>query len=96
MFSKPNKLITQDFIVLYRLNNNNLSRLGFALAKKKIKRACDRNRIKRLLRETFRIRKLPTIDIIFLARNNVASHNNKKIILKLNMIWDKLENYQAS
>ena len=52
-------------------NGRNYSRLGIAVARKKIRAASDRNRIKRVIREAFRLSKqeLPVgIDLIVLPR----------------------------
>ena len=53
VFSQSKKLSTQEFIILYCNNTIGHARLGLAIAKKNIPKAHDRNRLKRLLRETF-------------------------------------------
>jgi ribonuclease P protein component len=90
VFSQATKIVTPDFIVLYRDNVVGHARLGLALSKKAIAKAHDRNRVKRLLRETFRTRFLPAIDIVILARRGVANVENPKIVSKLGTLWDKL------
>lgn len=90
VFDKAKKLVTSEFIILYRKNTLGYARLGLALSKKMIPKAHDRNRLKRLLRETFRTAQLPAIDVICLARNGVARVENKTIIAKLGTTWDKL------
>ncbi len=90
MFNQAKKLVTSDFIVLYRENSIGHARLGLALSKKTIAKAHDRNRLKRLLRESFRTHILPNVDIVVLARNGVANVQNKIIITKLSKTWDKL------
>ena len=90
VFSQATKVVTPEFIVLYRKNSVGNARLGLALSKKTIAKAHDRNRIKRLLRETFRIRQLPAVDIIILTRRGVANVDNPMINIKLGSIWDKL------
>lgn len=62
------------FLLLARPNSAALSRLGLVVAKKNLRRSVDRNRIKRVARNTFRIS--PAIqqlklDIIFLTRRGV-------------------------
>lgn len=90
VFNQAKKVVTPDFIVLYRNNTVGHARLGLALSKKAIAKAHDRNRVKRLLRETFRTRLLPAVDVIFLARHGVANVENSIIINKLGALWDKL------
>ncbi|MFT4058224.1 MAG: ribonuclease P protein component [Legionella sp.] len=90
MFEQAKKIVTSDFIILFRENNLGYARLGLALSKKMIAKAHDRNRIKRLIREGFRQRDLPAIDMIFLARQGVAKQANSKINTRLGKSWEKL------
>ena len=90
VFNQAQKVVTPEFIVLYRNNTIGHARLGLALSKKTIAKAHDRNRVKRLLRETFRNRLLPAVDVVILARRGVANVENSKMINKLGNIWDKL------
>ncbi|WED42923.1 ribonuclease P protein component [Legionella cardiaca] len=90
MFAQAKKVVTSEFIILYRANSLGYARLGLALSKKMIPKAHDRNRLKRLLRETFRVKQLPAIDLVILARSGVAAVENKTINTKLGKTWDKL------
>lgn len=91
VFQQAKKLVTSEFIVLYCTNTLGHARLGFALSKKMIAKAHDRNRIKRLLRESFRnTEKLPAVDLVFLARNGVGKLENKTIRARLGNTWNKL------
>lgn len=95
VFSKPNKSVTPEFVILHRANSLGHARLGLALSKKMIPKAHQRNRIKRQLRESFRTNQLPAIDIIFLARHGVAKVENKVISAKLGLTWDNLIAFYA-
>lgn len=90
VFSQSKKIVTDEFIVLYRENAMGQARLGMALSKKMIAKAHDRNRIKRLVRETFRVQQLPSYDIVFLARKGVAMVPNAFINTRLGYIWQKM------
>ena len=90
MFQQAKKLVTPEFIVLHRANALEHARLGLALSKKMIAKAHDRNRIKRLLRESFRTTELPAVDLVFLARSGVGKLENKTIAAQLGNAWDKL------
>lgn len=68
-------------------------RLGLVIAKKNIKLAVGRNRVKRLIRESFRSRQhqLPAIDAIVLARKGLDQLNNGDIDKILDKLWQKLQ-----
>lgn len=90
VFSQAVKINTTEFIVLFKKNTLGYARLGLAISKKMIAKAHNRNRIKRLLRESFRQSQLPAVDIIFLAKKGVAERSNLGISTSLNKTWDKL------
>jgi ribonuclease P protein component len=90
VFSKAKRLVTSYFIILYCENQVGHARLGLALSKKMIAKAHDRNRIKRLVRESFRTGCLPAVDVVVLARPGLAQIQNSIITAKLSKTWDKL------
>lgn len=93
VFEQAKKIVTSEFIILFRENNLGCARLGLALSKKMIAKAHDRNRIKRLLRESFRQEELPAVDVVFLARQGVAKQTNANINAKLGKVWKKLTSF---
>lgn len=91
VFQKPNKVVTPEFIFLYRKNKLTHARLGLALSKKSVAKSHDRNRLKRKLRETFRTKQLPGVDVIILARRGVETIERSKLTNRLDKAWDKLK-----
>ena len=82
----------QHFLFLARPNQYDRPRLGLVIAKKNIRNAVDRNRMKRLIRETFRTnqQKLAGLDIIVLARKGMNDVDNRTLIEQLDVQWDRL------
>lgn len=68
------------------------SRLGLAISKAKNKHAHERNRIKRLIREYFRLHqhelKQP-IEMVFLTKTATHQLSNDDIVAQLDTIWHK-------
>ena len=92
VFKQPKKSVDECFTVLWRKNGLDYARLGLAISKKNARRAVDRNRIKRLIRESFRqeICHLPNVDIVILSRRQIAERSNQTIFSSLNKHWEKL------
>ena len=67
-------------------------RLGIVIAKKQIKHAHQRNRVKRVFRESFRHRQteLPAVDVIILGRHQLQYATNELIFQQLQVCWQKL------
>ena len=66
-------------------------RLGLIISKKNVRRAVDRNRIKRLVRESFRLsNNLPCADVIFLARGGIAELNNQQLNQAIERAWQQI------
>jgi ribonuclease P protein component len=88
----PLRTSHQHFLVLARRNEFNLPRLGLVIAKKNIRLSVDRNRMKRLIRETFREnqQQLVGIDVIVLARKGMNELSNLLLIEQLNNQWQRL------
>lgn len=66
--------------------------MGLAISKRVSKRAVERNRIKRLVRESFRrIRtQLPAIDVMVMAREQAAGVTGSELLAELDGLWQRL------
>ena len=76
----------------YRDNDLGHARLGLAISKRVSKRAVERNRIKRLLRESFRrVRhQLPAVDLMVMAREQAAGVPGMQLLVEIDGLWKKL------
>ena len=92
VFLKPKKVSTPEILFLYTDNNQQSSKLGLAVAKKQIPLAVDRNRIKRLVRESFRNNhnKLCSIDVVVMVRNKALKIDNLQLRQQLDNLWKKI------
>ena len=62
------RISKKAFVLLARRSGAPNARLGLILSKRQIPCAVSRNRIKRVLRESFRTIPMPPVDLIFIAR----------------------------
>jgi len=92
VFKKPIRFGTSHITILVTHNSNEINRLGLAIAKKRVKLAVQRNRIKRLIRESFRLNQhyLPHIDIVVMVKSGTDKLDNKEINQQLEKIWRKI------
>lgn len=87
------KISTQFFLCLARKRPDTNPRLGIIVAKKNVRLAVNRNRVKRLLRESFRHHKqdIPSYDIVLLAKHSSNQAEAEKISKELQYVWRKLK-----
>lgn len=80
------------FHVRYRSNGLLHARLGLAISKRASKLAVERNRLKRLLRETFRRyrNQLPPVDLVVMARDQAVSLSNTELLAEAEALWRRL------
>lgn len=90
--SPPVKAVSQEFTLLAKPNQRAHPRLGITVGKKKVRRAVDRNQIKRIIRESYRLQqhKLAGFDIIVIAKPGVAKLDKKALRDLLDYLWRKL------
>jgi ribonuclease P protein component len=80
------------FHMRFRSNELGQARLGLAISKRVSKRAVERNRIKRLLRESFRrVRhQLPAVDLMVMAREQASGVAGPDLLADIDLLWKKL------
>ena len=89
VFADARRFGNPNFTLLVRKNDLGYPRLGLAIAKKSVKLAVNRNRIKRNIRESFRHQKaeLPSIDIIAMCRTGAVELSSQEIRTQLDTQW---------
>jgi ribonuclease P protein component len=80
------------FTVLYRPNGSNEPRLGLAIGKKNCRLSTSRNRLKRIVRESFRQRRedIGGVDIVVLNQPAASSASNKALFDSLCAHWTQV------
>lgn len=78
--------------MITRPNETGHARLGLAVGVKAAGNAAQRNRLKRLARESFRHRQqeLPPVDVVINARPGAARADNTAIRASLAAHWDRI------
>jgi ribonuclease P protein component len=94
VFDAPRiRVSTTSFLVLAIPSSSTASRLGIVVAKKNIRKAHRRNRIKRIIREQFRLsRPSYPLDLVVLARASADQLTNAKAREDLKTLWVAIEN----
>lgn len=94
VFARPAKTAHKSFLALTSPNHLAHPRLGIVLSKNRLKLAVERNRLRRLIRESFRHNKdvLKGVDIIILLRSDCTPLKDSKTIRKdIDTLWQKLK-----
>jgi ribonuclease P protein component len=79
-------------LLLAKRNNSSRHRLGLVIARKNVRLAVERNRIKRVAREFFRTlqEEEPGMDVVLLARHGMDQLDNAELSTILRQQWQVL------
>jgi len=80
------------FAIFVRANTGTSARLGLSIAARIIGNAVRRNRVKRLIRESFRHHQhqFPAVDIVVNGRSGARNADNKAIVRSLERHWQSV------
>ena len=95
VFNSPDARASHKNLLLLAKNNGlTTHRLGLVIAKKHVRLAVQRNRIKRVAREFLRTRPATVycIDVVILARRDLDGLDNEQLSSILLQQWEKLVN----
>ncbi|MCH7854859.1 MAG: ribonuclease P protein component [Proteobacteria bacterium] len=93
VFSKARRSRDTLFTVLYRSSEQGGARLGLAVSKKNCRLAVGRNRIKRIVRESFRQHQhaLRNLDVVVLNKPKTHEATNKALFESLENHWQRCQ-----
>jgi ribonuclease P protein component len=92
VFQRAERSGSRALTVLARQSGRNNARLGLAIPRKQIRRAAERNRVKRLIRESFRHHQelLRGLDVVVVARADLAKKNSQCMFRCLEKHWQQV------
>lgn len=92
VFQHPQKSSDKALTVLARRSGRQVARLGLAIPRKQIRRAVERNRIKRLIRESFRRHQalLCGLDVVVIGRSDLLNKNTQTVFTCLENHWRRV------
>ena len=92
VFQQPQKSGGRALTVLARPSGRAPARLGLAIPRKQIRRAVERNRVKRLIRESFRQHQdlLRGLDVVVIGRSELVKKNTQGVFECLENHWRRV------
>lgn len=95
VWQHPRKFNDRHFLLVVSRNNLEHPRLGLGISKKKVNTAVARNRIKRVIRESYRQhwQQFDGTDIVVIAKQGAAELDKKTIRDQIEQLWQALKTY---
>ena len=92
VFNDAEFKVSCRYILMLAIRHKSLPRIGIVVSKKNISKAIQRNRVKRLVRESFRRTKsqIPNLDVVVLIRRGIEGLPNVIISSKMDFLWKDL------
>jgi ribonuclease P protein component len=91
-YASGRRFADEFFTATAQANDLTWARLGMSIAARILRRAVDRNRVRRLIRESFRMhqQQLPSLDIIIGARAGALKADRAHLRASLDKLWRKI------
>lgn len=95
VFDQSNKVNQKHLLALFKPNQKPYARLGLVVGKRVANTAVARNKIKRIIRESFRLKQdmLKGVDIIVIARQQCDTLDKIKLREGIDRLWEQLRNF---
>ncbi|MDD0844832.1 ribonuclease P protein component [Pseudomonas sp. Gutcm_11s] len=93
VFDSPSgKAPGKNVLLLARANDLDHPRLGLVIGKKSVKLSVERNRLKRVIRDSFRLNQesLGGLDIVVVARKGLGDLDNPELHQQFGKLWKRL------
>jgi ribonuclease P protein component len=92
VYQRGSKLGDSCFLVLIKPNDLSFARLGLSVSARTVGNAVNRNRIKRVIRTSFRLNaaQLPAVDIVINTRPGARAATNIVLTEKLMQHWQNV------
>ncbi|MBM7062682.1 ribonuclease P protein component [Pseudomonas sp. UL073] len=93
VFDSPSaKVPGKNVLLLARQNDQGHPRLGLVIGKKSVKLSVERNRLKRVIRNSFRLHQLELNgwDIVVVARKGIGDQENAELAHQFGKLWKRL------
>ncbi|UXI68430.1 ribonuclease P protein component [Tahibacter amnicola] len=86
------RVTSRYFQAQYRITDGTAARMGLAVSRRVSKLAVERNRLKRLTRESFRRHRqhLVPLDILIIPRSSAVPVSSRELLDDLALLWHKL------
>lgn len=98
VFASPGRSANRCFTILARPNQCPYPRLGLIISKRCAKAAVQRNRLKRLIRESFRLNQqaLAGLDVVVIGKSPAVEKGNQELFTLLSRQWKELQRCKES
>lgn len=98
LYAQGQRLSAAGFTAVVLANARGAPRLGLSIAARVLRRAVERNRMRRLIRESFRLHQhaLPALDIVIGLRATPGGADNAQLRRSLEKLWRKISDLCAS
>ena len=92
VFKRAEKSSGKALTVLARRSDRQWPRLGLAIPRKQIRKSVERNRVKRLVRESFRRHQelLRGLDVVVIGRSDLAHKSSESLYRCLEKHWQQI------
>ncbi len=93
VFNNSKKIKTPFYSLLFCENNLSFPRLAIVIKKAFVAKSVQRNKIKRIVKESFRLNQhqIPSNDIIFYAYTNINKLTSKELRQWLEKSWHQIK-----